>query len=191
MKVNNKIYYHANSGDKLKVGDILVFNSSTKNKMWDTVYNSEYLLDDMDVNEIMIKHMNNKDINFTNDELVTIFKTVNNDVYVMRELALEEVRKEKYSNYPSRLRCMYVCPNIDDAREWVNILKRNNKECHQILKLECSGEVFSFDGKLLRRINCSYNKHLENAEKYWSKSTNENNEYLFYGTAIVVDIEEV
>ena len=138
MKVNNKIYYHANSGDKLKVGDILVFNYSTKNKMWDTVYNSEHLLDDMDANEIMIKHMNNKDINFSNDELVTIFKTVNNDAYVMRELALEEVRKEKYQDYPSRLRCMYVCPDVDVAREWVNILKRNNKECHQILKLEFS-----------------------------------------------------
>ena len=45
----------------------------------------------------------------------------------MRKLALEEVRKEKYSNYPSGLRCIYVCPNIDDTREWVNILKEIRK----------------------------------------------------------------
>ena len=108
----------------------------------------------------------------------------------MRELALEEVRKEKYPNYPSRLNCLYVTKDKQDALEWTNILKRNHKECKQILTLELTGDLYTFDGNLMRRQNVSYEEQLKRAEEYWN-STSDNPEYLFYGEAKVVDIEEL
>ena len=190
MRVEKEIYYHANSGDKVSIGDILIFNSNTHNKMYDEVFNKEYKLNNMDANELLINKKKNNDLNFSIEEFKLLLSTVNNDAFVMRELALEEVRKEKYPNYPSRLNCLYVTKDKQDALEWTNILKRNHKECKQILTLELTGDLYTFDGNLMRRQNVSYEEQLKRAEEYWN-STSDNPEYLFYGEAKVVDIEEL
>lgn len=84
---------------------------------------------------------------------------------------------------------MYVTKEKEDAVNWSNILKRNNKKCSQILTLECTGDVFIGDGNLMKRQNISYQNHLNNAKKYWSGEITDTPEYLFYGTAKVVDID--
>ena len=185
MKVEKEIYYHANSGKKLNVGDVISFNSSTHNKMYDEVYNSEYTLNGLDANEMLCNKKKSGDNNLTDDEFKVILNTVNNYAFITRELALEEIRKEKYPNYPSRLNCLYVTYN------WSIILKRNQKECNQILTLELNGDLFASDGNLMKRQNISYNKLLEIANEYWSGVLCDSPEYLFYGDAKVIDIEEI
>ena len=191
MKVNKEIYYHANSGEIVKGGDTLVFNSKTHNKMYHEVYKSEFKIDKIDANELLIEKKRNHNKNLSIEELELILNTVNNDAFIMRELALEEVRKEKYPNYPSRLNCLYVTKTKEDAINWSNILKRNNKECKQILTLELTGELFIGDGDLIKRQNKSYQKHIETAEKYWKSEIISTSEYLFYGKAKVIKIENI
>ena len=191
MKVNKEIFYHSNSGKELSVGDIIVFDTNTHNRMYDEIYNNEYKLNEIDANELLIDKKRNKELNFDEEEFLLVFNTVNNDAFVMRELALEEVRKNKYQNYPSRLNCLYVTKEKEDAFEWRNILKRNKKQCKQVLTLECTGELFIGDGDLMKRQNLSYKKYLENAEKYWNQSTCKIPEYLFYGTAKVISIDNI
>lgn len=96
MKVNKEIFYHANSGNEVKVGDTLVFNSKTHNRMYDEIYNNEFKLDGIDANELLINKKKNKDRNLSVEEFEMTLNTINNDSFVMRELALEEVRKSKY-----------------------------------------------------------------------------------------------
>ena len=187
MKIDKEIFYHANSGKELEVGDTLIFNSSTHNKMYEEVYNNEYKLNNMDANELLCNKKKSSDL--SNEELNLLLNTINNDAFVLRELALEEIRKEKYPDYPSRLNCLYVTKVKEDAVNWSNILKRNNKECKQILTLECTGELFIGDGNLMKRQNISYQEQLNNADKYWSNKTNEVPEYLFYGEAKVIGID--
>ena len=191
MLVNKEIFYHSNSGNKLSVGDVLIFNSNTHNRMHDEVYNSQHLLNGIDANELLNNKKKDKKLNISDDEFELIFKTINSDAFVMRELALEEVRKNKCPDYPSRLNCLYVTKNKEDALEWSDILKRNKKKCNQVLTLECTGELFIGDGDLIKRQNLSYQKHLENAEKYWSGKTSKTPEYLFYGTARIIAIDEL
>ena len=191
MRVNKEIFYHANSGKELTIGDILVFDSNTHNRMYEEVYNNEFKLSEIDANELLINKKRNRELNFNEEEFLLVFKTINNDAFVMRELALEDVRKNKYSDYPSRLNCLYITKEKESAFEWGNILKRNKKQCKQILTLECTGDLFIGDGNLMRRQNLSYQKHLENAEKYWNQSTCIEPEYLFYGTAKVISIDNV
>ena len=186
MKVNKEIYYHANSGNKLNIGDTLVFNSNTHNKMYDEVYNNEYKLDGIDANQLL-----NSKKDLSKEEFDLVLNTVNNDAFVMRELSLEEVRKAKYSSYPSRLNCLYVTKDKEDAINWVNILKRNRKQCNQILTLELTGELFVGDGNLMKRQNNSYQKHLEVAEHYWNSNNPSIPEYLFYGEAKVIDLDNI
>ena len=67
MKVNKKIFYHAYSGDKINVVDVLVFNSGTHNKMYDEVYNNEYKIDEIDANELLINKKRNQERSFLID----------------------------------------------------------------------------------------------------------------------------
>ena len=189
MKIEKEIYYHANSGNTVSIGDILLFNSNTKNKMYEEVYNKQFKLGEMDANELLCYKKKENNLNLSEEELILLLSTVNNDAFIMRELALEEVRKEKYNDYPSRLRCLYVTKSKEDAFNWSNILKRNQKQCKQILTLELKGEIFIGDGNLMKRQNISYQEHLNIAEKYWNQQTNESPELLFYGEAKVIDID--
>jgi len=36
----------------------------------------------------------------------------------LRELALEEVRRRKYPQYPSRMSCLYVSQTLEEAEKW-------------------------------------------------------------------------
>ena len=191
MKVNKELFYHAYSGEKVKVGDVLVFNSGTHNKMYDEVYNNEYKIDGIDANELLINKKRNQERSFLIDEFELLLNTVNNDAFVLRELALEEVRKSKYPAYPSRLSCLYITKTKEEAINWIKILKRNKKKCKQVLTLELTGEIFCFDGNLMKRQNASYQKHLENAELYWNSIDTNNSEILFYGEAKVIKIENI
>lgn len=191
MKVNKEIFYHAYSGEKVDKGEILVFNSNTYNKMYDEVYNNEYKIDGIDANELLINKKRNQENSFSIDEVELLLNTINNDAFVLRELTLEEVRKNKYPKFPSRLSCLYVTKTKEDAKNWSKILKRNKKKCKQILTLELTGEIFCFDGNLMKRQNISYQKHLDNAELYWNSINSNNSEILFYGEAKVVESENI
>ena len=191
MEVNKEIYYHANTGDKLKIGDTLILNNKTHNKMYEQVYNNQYKLNGIDANELLCIKQKNNDRELNIDEFDLLLNTVNNDAFILRELALEEVRKNNYQNYPSRLNCLYVTKNKEDALNWSNILKRNHKKCSQILTLELTGEIFIGDGNLMKRKNVSYQNYLEIAEKYWKAETCDIPEYLFYGVAKVIDVEMI
>ena len=191
MKISKEIYYHANSGYEVNIGDILIFNGDKYNKMYEGIYNSEFKLNGLDANELLINKKKNIDYSLSPEELEMVINTVNNDAYVLRELALEEIRKTKYPSYPSRLNALYVTKNKEDAFTWSSILKRNKKVCKQILTLELTGELFVGDGNIIKRQNISFQKQLDNADIYWSGKTSENPEYLFYGEARVVDIENI
>ena len=43
----------------------------------------------------------------------------------------------------------------------------------------------------MKRLNLSYNEHLENAKKYWSNETDNKDEILFLGSAKVIDIKNI
>ena len=191
MKVNKEIFYHAYSGEKVNVGDVLVFNSGTHNKMYGEVYNNEYKTDGIDANELLINKKRNNDREFSIEEFELVLNTINNDAFVLRELALEEVRNSKYPSYPSRLSCLYITKTKEEATNWIKILKRNKKKCKQVLTLELTGEIFCFDGNLMKRQNVSYQKHLQNAELYWNSIDSNNSEILFYGEAKVIKIENI
>lgn len=98
----------------------------------------------------------------------------------LRELALEEVRKEKYPDYPSRMGCLYVSETFEEADNWGQFFARIGRPTYNIVKLEVQGNCFvgdatkCFDGQLLKEEN------LRLAEIYWKNKPNENGEPPIY-----------
>lgn len=84
MKVNKEIFYHANSGDELSIGDELIFDLNTHNKMYEEVYNNEYKLNKMDANEILINKKRDKEYTLIEEEFELIFRAINSLILCLR-----------------------------------------------------------------------------------------------------------
>ncbi len=90
----------------------------------------------------------------------------------LRELATEEIRREKYPQYPSRMSCLYVSRELEEARNWGEYFARIGRPTYAIVEVKINGQVFIGDA-----INCfdgtldkSYN--LRKAERYWKNLSN-------------------
>lgn len=90
----------------------------------------------------------------------------------LRELALEEVRREKYPDYPSRMGCLYVSETLQESRQWADYFIGLGRPTFQIVKVKVTGSRFvgdaakCFDGVTHKEEN------LLLAEKYWENKPN-------------------
>lgn len=90
----------------------------------------------------------------------------------IRELAMEQVRQERYPQYPSRLACLYVSRELAPAKEWAAYFARLGRPTYAIAELEVDGRCFVGDA-----INCfdgtpDQADNLARAERYWSNAPN-------------------
>lgn len=186
--VTDEIYYHINTDQRLQVGNTLIIGEKFNNFYYE-IYNTEHLKDEKDANEHLINMRKEQNLILKSDTANLIFQTVNDDAMITRELMFEEVRKEEYTDLPSRLKCLYVCKTKKEMNDWINIFNKTNKENFQLLKLKLTGKIFVGDASFILRQNISLNRKKEQAKMYWSgKKKNNINEYLFVGTAVVEEV---
>ncbi len=146
-----KYFYHVVTEKPMYVGQHIVFDENHHNGVWQRVNEK---------NDIVCDIYNNpkkyKDIELEHHTSVAL-----------RELALEQVRVEKYPNYPSRMACLYVSKTLEEAEKWFDYFVSLGRPTFQIVKLQVNGNMFygdaenCFDGKLSEKEN------LILAEKYW------------------------
>lgn len=107
----------------------------------------------------------------------------------LRELALEEVRQEKYPGYPSRLGCLYVSETLEETIRWADYFIKLGRPTFQIVKVRITGKRFvgdavkCFDGVTERARN------LELAQKYWENGPNPPEEPPIWEFLVGGDIE--
>ena len=160
LMINNiidEIYYHINTGPKLQIGDTLQIGKKFNNFYYE-VYNTEHLKNGKDANQYLIDMKKERNLVLNNDVADLVFKTINDNAMITRELIFEEVRKELNPDLPSRLKSLYVCKNKKEIKEWIKIFNRTNKKEFQILKLKLTGNIFLGDASFILRQNISLNK---------------------------------
>ena len=114
----------------------------------------------------------------------------------LRELALEEVRKQKFPNYPSRMAALYVSEQLEDAKNWCDLFVKLNRPTYSIVKLKINGNKFIGDANNCFKATSNKDDNLKNAQRYWLNLENESganriNEILVDGEIEVVEIVEV
>lgn len=104
------------------------------------------------------------------------------------EMILEEVRKEWFSDLPSRYNCIWLCSE-KELPFWKEILNNVLGNRFKIFEVTVTGEIFAssdnllpyFDYKSSNSIQWAY----QDAYKYWNASLDdideEQKEYLFVG----------
>ncbi len=94
----------------------------------------------------------------------------------LREYALEEVRKNEYPEYPSRLSCLYVSNSLEEAEFWYKCFIEQGRPTFQIVKVEVEGSYFTGDAWNCFNGTSDKEQNIELARKYWKNEKNSRNE---------------
>ena len=143
--------YHVVTEKPMYVGQRIIFDKNHHNGVWQRVNEKTDIVNDI----------------YKNPDKYKNTKLEHHTSVALRELALEKIRADKYSNYPSRMACLYVSKTLDEAEKWFDYFVSLGRLSFQIVKLKVNGNVFygdaekCFDGRLTEKEN------LILAEKYW------------------------
>jgi hypothetical protein len=103
----------------------------------------------------------------------------------LREMILEELRRETYSFAPSRRTCMWL---IDEKciGFWQNWF---GKAKHKLYKVSCSGNAHKGSSKYLDSDSMTYDEYRRNAEAYWTSldCDDDDHEYIFVGKVKIIE----
>jgi len=152
----SKIYYHVVTDKPMEVEQELIFDANHHSGVYNRVFSFKDKVDEI----------------YNNPEAYRDIELEHHLKVALRELAMEEVRKEKYPNYPSRLASLYVSNTLDEAEKWYNLFIELGRPTYSIVKVEVDGNVYVGDANNCFDGTIDKNKNLELAEIYWKHKEN-------------------
>ena len=152
----SKIYYHVVTDKPMEVGQELIFDANHHSGVYNRVFSFKDKVDEI----------------YNNPEAYRDIELEHHLKVALRELAMEEVRKEKYPNYPSRLASLYVSNTLDEAEKWYNLFIELGRTTYSIVKVEVDGKLYVGDANNCFDGTIDKNKNLELAEIYWKHKEN-------------------
>lgn len=172
-----KEFYHVVTIKPMYVGQEIIYDEKNHSGVYDRVYKYEEKVKDIYLNPDKYKN-----IEFEHHLKVAL-----------REFAMEEIRKEKYPNYPSRLASLYVSKTLDEAKKWYDLFVEWGRTIFQIVKVKVDGNIYEGDAHNCFDGTIDRNKNLLLAEDYWKYNKNRKGvepivEVLVDGKIIVTEI---
>ena len=180
-KENEEFYvYHVVTERELKVGQHIFFDGENLNGVGKRVNEKKEIVEDI----------------YKNPQAYKIEKLEHHTKVALRELALEKVRKEKFSNYPSRMSCLYVSDNYENAETWSSFFVEWKRPTFSIVRLKVKGRKFIGDAFNCFEATTNEEENCALAENYWLNKPNPLNkpplhEFLVDGEIEVVEILKV
>ena len=171
------IAYHVVTDRPMHVGQRILFDEVHHSGVYQRVYDKADI-----VNNI-----------YANPSEYDSDKLEHHTAVALRELALEEVRREKYPHYPSRLSCLYVSASYEEADNWGIFFARIGRPTYHIVKVSIRGSCFPGDATKCFRGQTDHQENLKLAEEYWKNPADPANpsaicEMLVNGEITVVEI---
>ncbi|MEI2316219.1 DUF2441 domain-containing protein [Bacillus paramobilis] len=183
--------YHIVTKKKMKIGQIIHFNTNQTNTLFQFFFEREHLNSNgEDAMQILKEHCTNEELHIKNENATVVMDYMDQTIRAVRETIVEMVRLQEYPNYPSRLSCLYAAKSYEDALKWKALFDSYNREVLQIVKLQVIGHCFEGDGSLLpKEDGIPFSQKIEQAREYWKGNIgNELPELLINGKIEVVEI---
>jgi len=89
----------------------------------------------------------------------------------LRELALEQVRREKYPDLPSRMGCLYASFTLEEAEKWAGLFAEWGRPTYHIVQLSVD-TWFTGDAWNCFAATTNLQENLKLAERYWQNLPN-------------------
>jgi len=190
VDVKDLILYQVATDRNYKVGDKLYFGEESNGQEFNC-FNLKFNKDGQPLHKLGFD--NAKKGIFKNKSLmIDISKALNNYDFIMREFALEEVRRQKFPNLPSRFKCMFLSEDEDTClNNLESMLNRTKGKHFQVIKVKVNGKAHFVKDFAMSRLGLSFNEYKQEAVKYWSQNQNSKSatkEILFVGEVEVVEI---
>lgn len=192
-EVKDLVLYQVSTDRHYKVGDILTFGE-TYNGQGKRINESKFNNGKNAYYNLGYNYLNNKNI-FKNKKIVLeMSNSLSESDFVIRELAVEEVRKEFFPEYPSRLKCMFLSDKKEVVLKNLTSMYKKGFGTHfQAIAVKLNGKIFYAKSVGLKRNGLSYGEYKEIAREYWSQDQDcgdEVKEILFEGRAEIIEIFE-
>lgn len=199
MKVENKEMYHFH-------------NNKIYNDLW--VVNNEIIVDDNFESAYLnvLKYFHNSvptkdggtesfDIiidNYLSQEqnketLIDMLKEASHIIFgmkiFMRELALEEIRRQNYPNLPSRKHSIWLCDS-NGIEFWKDQLSNHGQIPIDLYKVLVTGNLFQSSDEFLPNSFSNFETQLKEADNYWKAENIKEEykmEYLFQGKLKILE----
>ena len=152
----SKIYYHVVTDKPMEVGQELIFDANHHSGVYNRVFSFKDKVDEI----------------YNNPEAYRDIELEHHLKVALRELAMEEVRREKYPNYPSRLASLYVSNTLEEAEKWYDLFIELGRPTYSIVKIEVDGNTYVGDAHNCFEGTIDKGKNLELAENYWKYKEN-------------------
>lgn len=167
--------YHVVTEKPMQIGQHILFDETHHSGVWERVQRLKNTVDDI----------------YAHPEKYQSVSLEYPVQVALRELALEEVRRANYPQYPSRMSCLYVSENVSDSYLWFDYFLKLGRPTYQIVKMKIRGNCFvgdannCFDGVSRKEEN------LRQAEHYWQNLPNVDGEPPIREMLVDGDIEVV
>ncbi len=148
--------YHAVTERPMAVGQVICFDETHHSGVWQRVMEKAALVQDI------YAHPQQYDSN----------RLEHQTAVALRELALEEVRKTDYPQFPSRLACLYVSDTPEEARQWENYFIKLRRPVFGIVQLKITGRRFVADANNCFAPSLCREENLRLAHRYWQNLPN-------------------
>jgi Protein of unknown function (DUF2441) len=191
MGENQFFAYHIVTRNKMSLGQVINFDENQYNSLYRFFFEKEQINSKgEDFIQILQCQYTNEGLYLDKENADTAIRYIGQTTRAIREVIVEMVRLKEYSQYPSRLSCLYAAKTYEDVLKWKQIFDSFNRKVLQIVKLKVVGNYFEGDGDLLpKEDGISFSKKMEQAREYWNGNTsNELPELLINGKIEVVEI---
>lgn len=190
MRIENKNMLHISRESHWKIGDI-IFAGEDENQFWKICKNFSPLIE-VGKQKIPLFEMFDRYQSFdvTENNINLLYhhlKRISREVaFYIREQVFEDVRKKMFDSLPSRQKCIWLTDS-----ENLDYWKTMSEQKKFLLTLELNGDIFCGDDQWLTADTLSSVEYEKRALHYWNGEygNTPRKEYLFYGQAIVKDIE--
>ena len=191
MKENEFCVFHVVTKNKMTLGQIINFDKNQYNTLYRFFFEKEHMNSkDEDFIQILNGLNKKESLNLNRENTEVVINYMDQTIRAIREVIVEMVRLRDYSDFPSRLSCLYAAKTYEDALKWKELFDSYNRDVLQIVKLRVIGNSFEGDANLLpKEDGSSFSKKIEQARQYWQGNvSNELPELLINGQIEVVEI---
>lgn len=189
--MNERIFYHIVTRNKMNVGQIIHFDRDQKNTLYRFFFEKEQRNSKgEDFIQILYGNHTQEGLNLNKEDADVAKKYIGQTIRAVRETIVEMVRLQEFPQFPSRLSCLYAAQTYVDASKWKALFESYNRKVLQIVKLRVEGQTFLGDGNLLpKEDGAPFSQKIEQAREYWKGNIkNELPEVLINGKIEVVEI---
>ncbi|WP_312285910.1 DUF2441 domain-containing protein [Chryseobacterium gleum] len=197
MEVKDEIFYHIQKkgsyGNEWVIKNKFYWNSRP-NKFIETLFGIDLRIP---YQNKMVPYRQAYEKNFTgfiksdNMELINFFNfsnfALNKNSMMLRELILENYRKDNFPELPSRYNSIWVCKE-DNLDYWIKALQIND---YNVFQLKLTGVMHISTEKSLYSDVLNVHQYQELAKKYWSQDQvwENDSEALFDGLIEIITIK--